>query len=78
MMKKLYTFLIALLLSGIVSGQWVQQSVEYGSNAPFRQIVFNNPNSGWVISGGVGPKLYTTNNGGLDWPACVEFFIQFI
>jgi photosystem II stability/assembly factor-like uncharacterized protein len=67
MMKKFYTLLIALFLSFIVSGQWVQQTPAWGAGN-IRTIMFVDENNGWILYESF--AISYTSNGGADWEGC--------
>lgn len=71
MMKKLYTLLIAILLSNFVSGQWVQQEAVY-SFENNKQVNFVDENNGWIMGEFFG--VFCTDNGGSDWSACNDIY----
>ena len=62
MMKKIYTLLIALLLSGIVSGQW---EIKYPDpDLKFFDIYFTDNYNGWAAGQGF---IMNTTDGGNNW-----------
>ncbi len=69
-MKKITLFTAILMVSNLLSAQWIQQNTQFSDN--LKETVFIDQNNGWAIGGEEVTSIYFTTNGGLEWLGCFD------
>ncbi|MDT8394641.1 MAG: YCF48-related protein, partial [Bacteroidales bacterium] len=74
-MKKFTILSAILIMSNLLSAQWVQQNLNYPVEGALTDIFFINHNHGWAVgeSDEYGYQYHYTNDGGNEWHSFMVF-----